>query len=1133
MASIASTSSNSGSSGSSNRSSNRSNRSQSRNHREQSRPQPTATTGSTTEPTTNRKNNFQMSHQAGAGVTSEKSESKVEEPMTNRAIRGDKCDTYTNTNAQELTSNRDDDPLGSPSDEQTSSAKRNINSTCIQPSEASGAVAKSGGSDGESASSLAFDYLTSRGGVGGSKVERQQQEQRLKQIPESNDKSPKFPVASETGSQAERVTVEPTIGQNGDMRTNRSSEGAFFRTNDDDDDDESAQGYNEKQQARVTADKYENANRRSHDRKNPEKADISKHDVIEAFPRIPTELAQSETQMELPLDGSDEGERDKQVNPTSAGANMKQEERADQMMPRPQRKLSVFSSSGFPDLKLIEESARQQRTSNAAPIESLQASAANASSQTTTSGQQVEQLGGSTSGQQQQEKQSRDQLMKARRSTRLDTFGSTGSSRASSCDEPTITATNSSASTLNTNSLRADSMAVDDDEVFDETSEVGMEVREGQSSMVDGSNCNSSQPMGDISVSSSSSLDSIGWTDQTSISPDSSAVGSKVPDKTQNESELPKQSQQSDSNGKRKFESIKSQLKGNNNSLNAQLIQRHIDKLISQNEAIIDNWNLVSIRSYNHSSSRENSTSSSPKRASTSIPPPLLGSSQANQLGTSQTKRWASTNEQPTQITPSIALPLSASNSPDPGASHRLGFSSAYSNLNQNQLSLSDSRLGQSSVSRKRSYEVSNRYATGTCKPQIPLAMDASFNSMLHNHQLDQHRLTSLALEHLEAANSRIQSALQNSNDQSDRRWSNLCLSQPQLAMSLVTNSHNKQPDQQLEEAIQNLSLRRHTERQQQQQIYGLDLLQKSNLMLNPQQQQQHQHHQQNSPVPLAPPSSMLSQHQQQADQQIAMAIAALHLEQHQKLEQQTQMVERQQERISDQLSRANRLSQTGERAAFSNGHNSPTPEQQLAVIQELLSVLRNQQQQHQTPFMTMEHSGELLTQSLDSATPSHKCQLCGMAFWTRDLLNYHQLTQCHELRLGLSLFSQQQALAKSSSPPMATLAEHDPSAENLRSPAIRVHRASDCRNPMAAEYGAQMLELLKSQQYEQLMAASRQLEIERLRNLLPSGCQGAQQQASNSISQANKSHQISSSLLFPHESLPLKKRKISAPNMM
>lgn len=63
--------------------------------------------------------------------------------------------------------------------------------------------------------------------------------------------------------------------------------------------------------------------------------------------------------------------------------------------------------------------------------------------------------------------------------------------------------------------------------------------------------------------------------------------------------------------------------------------------------------------------------------------------------------------------------------------------------------------------------------------------------------------------------------------------------------------------------------------------------------------------------------------------------------------------------------------------------------------------MLNRDEQQHQDRPPAppapppMRHGAEMLTQSLDSATPTHRCDACDISFWTRDLLNYHLMTQC------------------------------------------------------------------------------------------------------------------------------------------
>lgn len=402
------------------------------------------------------------------------------------------------------------------------------------------------------------------------------------------------------------------------------------------------------------------------------------------------------------------------------------------------------------------------------------------------------------------------------------------------------------------------------------------------------------------------------------------------------------------------FESIKTKMKRDSlTKLDSESIQRHIESVISQNDALIDNCNLVSIRSYNSSpSSTLRSTDSSNLRGS-------------NRINGRISKRWSTSTLQASQLQVPGKWSSSAECDNSSGRAQRL----AASNL----------RLEQ--VERKHSYNLARKSASNA-----PSSLLASFA----------------------------------------RATANLQVARPESNKQTIISDSSLQP-MQLENAIQNLSLKRKDSEQQQHpqvaylfhgpsalyvqdHITGQQSRQLENLMLGEQQQQQ-----------------------QLEEQQVAIASLLLERQKHQvQLDNQTDLLSQQLllEHQLDQLRLSRQLAITLEPLAArdqleSSNLNQQQQPQIAAFPSAIYPLAANHsanylQQQHQqllfdqhqlmlTEYLREEqqrraslanhqlthHGSELITQSLDRTTPAHRCDICDISFWTRDLLNYHRITQC------------------------------------------------------------------------------------------------------------------------------------------
>jgi len=256
---------------------------------------------------------------------------------------------------------------------------------------------------------------------------------------------------------------------------------------------------------------------------------------------------------------------------------------------RPQRKLSVFSHNGFQQLDQLDQEILRHHGAQDLQVQVQKQGSIS-----------KEAAGNNESG----EKQISDEKS-SQRTTRTDNLGSTGSSRASSCDEPTIAVQQSSESSV----------------VIKPTV-----ISSSQSENELSSDYHSSNKRSSVS-SSSSSVNSI-------CDAHSSNQSAKVP----KDAAVPP------------FESIKTQLKRNSKP-DAEFMRQHIDRLISQNEAIIDNCNLVMIRSYNNNNNNSG-PSSVQKRQSSMVEAPMISDPSAQDKAKSQdsirtprkAKRWSTTS---------------------------------------------------------------------------------------------------------------------------------------------------------------------------------------------------------------------------------------------------------------------------------------------------------------------------------------------------------------------------------------------------------------------------------------------------------------------------------------------------------
>lgn len=305
------------------------------------------------------------------------------------------------------------------------------------------------------------------------------------------------------------------------------------------------------------------------------------------------------------------------------------------MIPKRERKPSVFSFDGFPNIKLLDQCSikpplasdgqsqdlqhQENRHHQKQASEQIQSASTNESMaiKTSTPINNVDDIKATP--------------ILQPKSIRQDILGSNGSSRASSCDEPTIALNSTSSSiTASPNSILSSASSsasskenlvnqqginfiVDDREEMtatDTTLNGALKELTGSqmtlSALSDSESLSSSPDSINVcSKNAASELAIINVDNGTAITNDSS----KITPPTTPTLVAP-------------FESIKTQIK-RNSIPNAQLVKRHIDNLISQNTAIVDNWNLVSIRSYTSSSRQDqqqinNTSSSSPPAVSAS-----------------------------------------------------------------------------------------------------------------------------------------------------------------------------------------------------------------------------------------------------------------------------------------------------------------------------------------------------------------------------------------------------------------------------------------------------------------------------------------------------------------------------------
>lgn len=360
---------------------------------------------------------------------------------------------------------------------------------------------------------------------------------------------------------------------------------------------------------------------------------------------------------------------------TTIGGIEEEKQNKRERIPQRERKLSVFSFDGFPDIQLLDQqnikgptSVDRKEEQMEVQIEERRLSQISSLSESSNPAEKVkgnhtmatiETMPNVSSNQQ-------------RRSIRQDTLGSNGSSRASSCDEPTVTtlANNSSSSTSansvlvtslssclsspsssSSSDLSSASSAANISSIIAQTANCIISASDDHDTNDRKVSTSSQTTINPMSSSSSSSLDSIGNSNcsQQTNQETSDASGQQQqqqatrlaspPPVNEANSELSAIDIKRTAPAVAPFESIKTQLK-RNSVPNAQVI-RHIDNLISQNEAIIDNWNLVSIRSY---------TSSSRQPESTTISSPTSTATQPQALSDDETKKAESVTSAQTQV---------------------------------------------------------------------------------------------------------------------------------------------------------------------------------------------------------------------------------------------------------------------------------------------------------------------------------------------------------------------------------------------------------------------------------------------------------------------------------------------------
>lgn len=754
--------------------------------------------------------------------------------------------------------------------------------------------------------------------------------------------------------------------------------------------------------------------------------------------------------MAAPDEEATAAETDSKPAVASNSANQQQQQRpAGKTL---QRKVSVFSFNGFPDIQLLdqenlnkckqmEQSGRRITIAGSCQVKEQQQAISSESKDSEQQHATATAMDNKAAAE-----QGAGGKTKNKRSTRSDTLGSTGSSRASSCDEPTIVASAFSAAAARKQSTET---------MHQSSSNSSLESLVGwptSGQLADG-------PSKDLSLDNK--LSSLSLTTSNS--------------NTSGHSQPP-------------FESIKVQLK-NNSKPNAQDIKRYIDNLISQNESIIDNCNLVSIRAYNSSriDPGPSSTATVSRKESGDLAP------MAKPISSGNKQRWSTTV---------------------------LGNQATNCDTANGQLLLASSARLRQAPERKRSYNLT---------PRLQQAREQSLI-------LQQYPIASALISPRPTVEVLQQQQCQFLLDQASQR---------RLSIGQPMQQQQQEPMQLDDDTIQNLSLKRSANQRS-----SVDCLQ--------QQQEQQESH---NTTPSAAARDLHRQQQQQQANLISSLnqelVAKLLLERQQQLqnfENQQQMIEQrnnldQQLRLSHQQQNLfNNHLQTnnfnvGLLASIHATNNvtqqvgveQPQPihhrhshiaatsylREQQALESQLLrdylsqmmppaaaaaatGIINQQQAASQLEpinhnLQSITHGRELLTHSLDSAIPEHRCDHCDISFWTLDLLDYHQRTQC-SARKDRHLIQTPIAFSFGSS---ATMAANNHACENPFDNPMFSKSASPPRRP------------------QQISPADATRQPANNSSIL-------KQQLLTSHS-ANTNH---SSINVPHESLPFKKRKISEPNM-
>lgn len=924
----------------------------------------------------------------------------------------------------------------------------------------------------------------------------------------------------------------------------------------------------------------------------------------------------------------------------------------------PRRKASVFSHDGFQNLHQLDQKALRRRSipqEVAATANSRQAGVQAAGASKQQAGEQP------TSSSSSSASSASDQV---RRSVRSDTLGSTGSSRASSCDEPAIVVLQPDGSSGQASGAVA-SKRVSAPTGFGHSlarqERIPLDHRHHQlAASLDGSvrrKCSLGTNATSSNSSSSSSLDSIGW------QPEQLAAGRQQRNGDQIESKLAQpddgepavgapgsdEQEASDANSKAPapslsarsgppgdgsvpppFQSIKTQLDGSSKVPNAQLIQQHIDKLISQNEAIIDNWNLVSIRSYNSSRLDLASAQHQQGVSAKSRPDQHSQSPGKPTSGASRGQRWSTTalgsgvllrQSSPTQLAPKLCGAAASSPGSEPGQSvgveptlHRYSSSDFAKTAVAHRM-----RPNIQSAARKRSAHCGE---ASFSSPSPSLSSVLAARAQRHqqspadtpisgqNKELQANFFLGTPVDQLSSSSSlsvpsspRPNVSVLDVQRFLSARFGSLSTSlgpssEPASNSWLRSSGcHDSRPAQSIESAIESLSLRR---REEEAQLYQQPMFlahQRPGLILAQQQAvideaslaeallfERHQqllaasHHHQWQVIEQQLDQLRAShlgaaiehEHQQRIAVSMLQQNASAPSGHHHRQRQQFNSHSRQQ--VADALTTIHR--QLARQDDGLGSSSSATCQHYLREHQALESHLLNEflakmmldrEEQQRDPswrqlqlrpsMMHLEHGTELLTQSLDSATPAHRCDACDISFWTKDLLNYHLMTQC-VARTGPPptrplAFTFSGPNGFDSSPPAAAHHHQQPDKVHLMPPRPIQHRHSHHhqpsksvspprRRPATCSDDPAGAPPANSQEFGRVLTPPevRQPGLDEFANaswarrlnelsILKQQLLTSQSGATTATAMSGTRNATSG-----HESLPFKKRKISEPNM-